>query len=260
MADDSNDPNYLRLQARLKNLQGLHAEANALTQKAHIIEQAPAAAKARQTVSATEKAATERRRKALMEEAENAQNFAKDVANTAFELHLVLTNRDYKSKDLSKQRKAQKTLEKGIGLLEIWEEDLDQIQSKKGPHVWYHPEPSEKPETLMEQVQTLRDAITWVLEDMNLKLEGGRKRRRTGKRKTRRRHRRKTRRRIGHDEKEMKRLNAQYRRSRIARGDKRFKATKGLVKWSRPSKTRRSHRIYHRRRKKRQRTRKRRRR
>ena len=77
-----------------------------------------------------------------------------------------------------------------------------------------------------------------------------------GKRKTKRRKKRKTRkrRRIGKNKKQLKRLQTQYRRFRIAKGDKRFKGTKGLVKWSRPSKAkrkgnkRRSRRIYHRKR------------
>ena len=80
--------------------------------------------------------------------------------------------------------------------------------------------------------------------------EGGR--RKTKRRKTRRRKTRK-RRRIGKNKKQLKRLQTQYRRFRIAKGDKRFKGTKGLVKWSRPSKAkrkgkRRSRRIYHRKR------------
>ena len=75
---------------------------------------------------------------------------------------------------------------------------------------------------------------------------GGR-RRKTKRRKTRKR------RRIGKNKKQLKRLKTQYRRFRIAKGDKRFKGTKGLVKWSRPSKAkrkgkRRSRRIYHRKR------------
>ena len=77
-----------------------------------------------------------------------------------------------------------------------------------------------------------------------------------GRRKTKRRKTRKTRkrRRIGKNKKQLKRLQTQYRRFRIAKGDKRFKGTKGLVKWSRPSKAkrkgkRRSRRIYHRKRK-----------
>ena len=73
-----------------------------------------------------------------------------------------------------------------------------------------------------------------------------------GRRKTKRRKTRK-RRRIGKNKKQLKRLQTQYRRFRIAKGDKRFKGTKGLVKWSRPSKAkrkgkRRSRRIYHRKR------------
>jgi len=76
----------------------------------------------------------------------------------------------------------------------------------------------------------------------------------SGGRRTRRR-----RRRLRHrlDDKELKRVIAQHRRFQIARGDKRFKATKRLVKWSRPNKTSRSNRIYYRKRKKRTRRRKR---
>jgi len=76
-----------------------------------------------------------------------------------------------------------------------------------------------------------------------------------GRRKTKRKKTRKTRkrRRIGKNKKQLKRLKTQYRRFRIAKGDKRFKGTKGLVKWSSPSKAkrkgkRRSRRIYHRKR------------
>ncbi len=75
------------------------------------------------------------------------------------------------------------------------------------------------------------------------KSKGGKKKRKTRKRK-----------RIGKNKKEQKRLQAQYRRFRKAKGDKRFKGTKGLIKWSRPSKSKkkgkkRSRRIYHRKRK-----------
>ena len=67
--------------------------------------------------------------------------------------------------------------------------------------------------------------------------------------------RKRKRRRIGTNKKKLKRLHTQYRRFRIAKGDKRFKGTKGLVKWSRPSKSKRkgkkrSRRIYHRKRRK----------
>ena len=70
-----------------------------------------------------------------------------------------------------------------------------------------------------------------------------------------RKKRRRKRRRIGTNKKKLKRLHTQYRRFRIAKGDKRFKGTKGLVKWSRPSKSKRkgkkrSRRIYHRKRRK----------
>ena len=51
----------------------------------------------------------------------------------------------------------------------------------------------------------------------------------------------------------LKRVIAQHRRYQIARGDKRFKATRGLVKWSRPNKTKRKNRIYYRKRKTRRR-------
>ena len=75
---------------------------------------------------------------------------------------------------------------------------------------------------------------------------GGRRR----KRKTRRRHRK------GKDfDAALKRVIAQHRRYQIARGDKRFKATRGLVKWSRPNKTKRKNRIYYRKRKTRRRRR-----
>ena len=74
------------------------------------------------------------------------------------------------------------------------------------------------------------------------KTGGGRKRRRRGTRR-RRRHR-------GKDfDKELRRVIAQHRRYQIARGDKRFKATKGLIKWSRPNKTKRANRTYYRKRK-----------
>ncbi len=84
------------------------------------------------------------------------------------------------------------------------------------------------------------------LEPPPLARHGGKRRRRT----------RKKRRRIGKNKKEMKRLESQYRRFRIAKGDKRFKGTKNLVKWSRKStskrkgKKKRSRRIYHRKRRK----------
>jgi len=61
-------------------------------------------------------------------------------------------------------------------------------------------------------------------------------------------------------DKHLKRVIAQHRRYQIARGDKRFKATKGLVKWSRPNKTKRANRVYYRKRKTRRKGRRRRRR
>ena len=85
-------------------------------------------------------------------------------------------------------------------------------------------------------------------EDDEQKQGGYRKRRRRKtKRKTRKR------RRVGKNKKELKRLQTQYRRFKIAKGDKRFKGTKNLIKWSRTSKAkrkgkRRSRRIYHRKR------------
>jgi len=73
-----------------------------------------------------------------------------------------------------------------------------------------------------------------------------------GRRRTRRRHRK------GKDfDAALKRVIAQHRRYQIARGDKRFKATRGLVKWSRPNKTKRKNRIYYRKRKTRRRRRRR---
>ncbi len=44
-------------------------------------------------------------------------------------------------------------------------------------------------------------------------------------------------------DKHLTRVIAQHRRYQIARGDKRFKATRGLVKWSRPNKTKRANRV-----------------
>ena len=80
-------------------------------------------------------------------------------------------------------------------------------------------------------------------------ITGGRKTRRR-KRKKRKRRRRRTRRRHRNDfDKELKRVIAQHRRYQIARGDKRFKATRRLVKWSRPNKTKRKNRVYYRKRK-----------
>jgi len=70
-------------------------------------------------------------------------------------------------------------------------------------------------------------------------VSGGRRRRRTRKRRRRRR--------IGKDKRQLKRVQAQYRRFKIATGDKRFKKPKGLVKCTRVSKGKRTARIYHRR-------------
>ena len=83
-------------------------------------------------------------------------------------------------------------------------------------------------------------------------LKGGKKHR---KKRTRKKKKSRKRRRIGNNKKKLKRLQTQYRRFRIAKGDKRFKGTDGLIKWSRPSKSKkkgkkRSRRIYHRKRKK----------
>ena len=87
---------------------------------------------------------------------------------------------------------------------------------------------------------------------------GGRKKRRhrtpRRRRKKTRRKRRRRRHRKGTDfDRELKRVIAQHRRFQIARGDKRFKATKGLVKWTRPGKTGRTKRIYYRKRRTRKR-------
>ena len=84
------------------------------------------------------------------------------------------------------------------------------------------------------------------------KKKGGKKYR---KKRTRKKKKSRKRRRIGNCKKKLKRLRTQYRRFRIAKGDKRFKGTDGLIKWSRPSKSKkkgkkRSRRIYHRKRKK----------
>ncbi len=85
------------------------------------------------------------------------------------------------------------------------------------------------------------------------KSAGGKKHR---KKRTRKKKKSRKRRRIGNCKKKLKRLRTQYRRFRIAKGDKRFKGTDGLIKWSRPSKSKkkkgkkRSRRIYHRKRKK----------
>ena len=102
----------------------------------------------------------------------------------------------------------------------------------------YNPDWLNKDIPLPDETYTLRPPSQLIM--------GGR-RRKTKRRKTRKR------RRIGKNKKQLKRLQTQYRRFRIAKGDKRFKGTKGLVKWSRPSKAkrkgkRRSRRIYHRKR------------
>jgi len=89
-------------------------------------------------------------------------------------------------------------------------------------------------------------AAKWVIDE-NRKASKG-KWKRGGKRRTRRRRRHRN-----DFDKELKRVIAQHRRYQIARGDKRFKATKGLVKWSRPNKTRRPNRMYYRKRKTRRR-------
>ena len=70
-------------------------------------------------------------------------------------------------------------------------------------------------------------------------------RRRKRSHKKRKRHTR--RRRIGKDKRQLKRVQAQYRRFKIETGDKRFKKPKGLVKCTRVSKGKRTARIYHRR-------------
>ena len=86
----------------------------------------------------------------------------------------------------------------------------------------------------------------------SVRQKGGKKHR---KKRTRKKKKSRKRRRIGNCKKKLKRLRTQYRRFRIAKGDKRFKGTDGLIKWSRPSKSKkkgkkRSRRIYHRKRKK----------
>lgn len=67
------------------------------------------------------------------------------------------------------------------------------------------------------------------------------------KRSHKKRKRRTRRRRIGKDKRQLKRLQAQYRRFKIATGDKRFKKIKKMVKCTRVSKGKRTARIYHRR-------------
>jgi hypothetical protein len=93
--------------------------------------------------------------------------------------------------------------------------------------------------------------------DETIKIKkGGRKTKKYRKKRTRKKKKSRKRRRIGNCKKKLKRLRTQYRRFRIAKGDKRFKGTDGLIKWSRPSKSKkkkgkkRSRRIYHRKRKK----------
>ena len=91
-------------------------------------------------------------------------------------------------------------------------------------------------------------AAKWVTDENRKASEG--KWKKGGKRRSRRRRRH----RKGKDfDAALKRVIAQHRRSQIARGDKRFKATKGLVKWSRPNKTKRPNRVYYRKRKTRRR-------
>ena len=84
-------------------------------------------------------------------------------------------------------------------------------------------------------------ASKWAIEESAKASKGKWKRGgKTRKKRRRRRHKK------GKDfDKALKRVIAQHRRAQIARGDKRFKATKGLVKWSRPNKTKRKNRIYY---------------
>lgn len=163
------------------------------------------------------------------------------------------------SKDELEGPKGQQAIAQALDLLRRWERNENDIQSR-GNHIWYKPSLSVAGETLREQIYQLRTSLDWVHQEMS---GGGRHRRtrrrrtrvrktRRRRRKTKRRRRRRRRRRHTHDfDKELKRVIAQHRRYQIARGDKRFKATRGLVKWSRPNKTSRANRIYYRKRKKR---------
>ena len=77
--------------------------------------------------------------------------------------------------------------------------------------------------------------------------KGGRRRKTRRRRRRKKRTRRQRRRRIGNDKRQLKRLATQYRRFKIAQGDKRFKKPKSLVKCTRVSKGKKTTRIYHRR-------------
>ena len=255
MADSSNDPNYLRLLARMTRLKGDNAAAAANETKADKIEAAKstantaaAAAVAAATAhpSAAASAVAAQKVAALSNAQHLGSTFQKQIDTAFNKLTQILVNRDYKSKDEEKVKKSRMELAKAIALLQRWDKSTKLQQL--GGHTWYQTHLDQEPQTLAAQVQSLKDMVGNILEDEKLKF-GGRRR----KRKTRRRRRKKTRtrrRRRKHARHPKKRQASKTRKGRLD-----FVTHKGDKAYNRSG-----HRQYRRHRPYRRRTRKRRRR
>lgn len=206
MADSSNDPNYLRLQARLRLLKGDTITAAANTKKAQRIDNTQLrrreAAEMAAAAAAASVAASARHSSTSHQQARNIQQigytFQQKIDDTHADLVNILADRDYKSTNAAKKKKARAVLADSISLLEKWN-NTPQIR-QIGAHSWYRGNTpvDVAPPTLAQQVQDLKDITSYVIED--IKRKHGGKRRRTRKRKTQKRgrkitkHRRKKRR------------------------------------------------------------------
>lgn len=230
--DSSNDPVHLRLVARNNRLNNNEALAAKNEAKANRIEgearkkqalfrtqldsatyQPSAAAEAHAAGGARRASDTHQR----------ASTFQRQIDEAFNKLTQIFADRDYKSKNENKVIESREELTKAIDLLKRWEDDrtLQQL----GGHNWFHPHPSQKPETLAEQVQSLKDMVEYILEDEKLKF-GGRRRKRKTRRRHRRRRRRTRRRRRKHSRHPKKRQASKTRKGRLDfvthKGDKAY--------------------------------------
>ena len=229
---DDNDPVHLRLQARMAGLRGDDKERRQLQEKADKIEAAKAA-KARRAAGALA-AATSHPSAAAEAHAAGETMRARDIhhlgstfqrqIDAAFDqLTEIFADRDYKSKNKNKVKESREELAKALDLLHRWKNDrtLQQL----GGHTWFQSHPSQKPQTLAEQVQSLKDMVEYILEDEKLQ-SGGRRRKRKTHRRRRRKKARTRRRRRKHSRHPKKRQASKTRKGRLDfvthKGDKAY--------------------------------------
>jgi hypothetical protein len=113
MADSSNDPNYLRLQARLRLLKGDTITAAANTKKAQRIDNTQLrrreAAEMAAAAAAASVAASARHSSTSHQQARNIQQigytFQQKIDETHADLVNILADRDYKSTNAAKKKK-----------------------------------------------------------------------------------------------------------------------------------------------------------